>query len=271
MGIGSTVVSIYTVPIGDFVNEHNLDSPWKYSLAFVGILTFVAAVYWSKLSKNHIMPTEDIGVIDTHSYLWRSLEAWKMTALLGINSALMYAFIAWTPTILESFGYSKIEAGQIHGYLQLSSAIAAISLVKTKIKSLKPTSICLGIVLFFSILGLYRYPELAKYWIFALGFSSGGGFIISLSIIGIRTHCPHQTASLSGMVQSMGYVISSLGPLLFGIFFQKNGNWDYPFIISIGMCIAWILLCALTVNSKIIHHKNRDYQDEKISQEGFER
>ncbi len=255
MGIGSSIITIYTVPISNFVNEYNLYSAWKYSLSFVGILTLITIIYWLKLSKQHTMPTEDIEIIDTHTYLWRSLEAWKITLLLGLNSAVMYAFIAWTPAILHDVGYSKTEAGQIHGYLQFSSAIVAIFLMKIRIKDLRLTSICLGILLVLSISALYKYPHLAEYWISILGFSSGGGFIVSLSIIGVRTHCSHQTASLSGMAQSIGYVISSLGPLLFGFLYQKNGSWDYPIVFSIVICIVWIFLCIVTVNSNIIHNK----------------
>ncbi|MBY7699335.1 MFS transporter [Vibrio harveyi] len=266
MGIGSTVISIYTIPIGNLANEYNLTNSWKYSLAFVGILTLIATVFWSRLSKQHTKPTDDIEVIDTHTYLWRSLESWKITLLLGVNSALMYAFIAWTPSILQYLGYSKAEAGQIHGYLQLSSALVAIFLVKIKIKNMKLVSVCLGLLLLLSISGLYIYPNLAKYWIFALGFSSGGGFIVSLSIIGIRTHCSHQTASLSGMAQSIGYVISSLGPLVFGFLYQQSNSWGYAIILSLVMCVLWIFLCIITVNSKIIYHKEkRVYHEEKAS------
>ncbi|MEI8642082.1 hypothetical protein P4S68_17355 [Pseudoalteromonas sp. Hal099] len=65
-----------------------------------------------------------------------------------------------------------------------------------------------------------------------LGFSSGACFILGLSFISLRTDNSTQAASLSGMSQSIGYLLAAIGPMVAGALHTSTGSWSAP----LGWC-----------------------------------
>lgn len=60
------------------------------------------------------------------------------------------------------------------------------------------------------------------------GFGSGATMILGLTFIGLRASSAHQVAALSGMAQSVGYLLAACGPPLMGKIHDANGNWSVP-------------------------------------------
>ncbi|MDZ3934662.1 hypothetical protein UXB74_24795, partial [Escherichia marmotae] len=58
----------------------------------------------------------------------------------------------------------------------------------------------------------------------ALGFGSGATMILGLTFIGLRASSAHQAAALSGMAQSVGYLLAACGPPLMGKIHDANGD-----------------------------------------------
>ncbi len=48
--------------------------------------------------------------------------------------------------------------------------------------------------------------------------------ILGLTFIGLRASSAHQAAALSGMAQSVGYLLAACGPPLMGKIHDANGN-----------------------------------------------
>ena len=59
--------------------------------------------------------------------------------------------------------------------------------------------------------------------------------------MGLRTHSPAQAAALSGMAQSMGYLLAASGPPLIGLLRDSSGGWGLP----LALCLALTLLIAV--------------------------
>ncbi|MDY2571267.1 hypothetical protein R3X48_24210, partial [Salmonella enterica subsp. enterica serovar Typhimurium] len=49
--------------------------------------------------------------------------------------------------------------------------------------------------------------------------------ILGLTFIGLRASSAHQAAALSGMAQSVGYLLAACGPPLMGRIHDANGDW----------------------------------------------
>jgi MFS transporter, CP family, cyanate transporter len=47
----------------------------------------------------------------------------------------------------------------------------------------------------------------------------------------LRTTDSAQAAGLSGMAQSMGYLLAAVGPVFFGYLHDLFANWTIPFIL----------------------------------------
>lgn len=84
-------------------------------------------------------------------------------------------------------------------------------------------------------------PSIALVWTLLLGFSSGACFILGLSFISLRTDDSTQAASLSGMSQSIGYLLAALGPMVAGALHTATGSWNAP----LWLCAIAGVLCAI--------------------------
>ncbi|MGR6838238.1 MFS transporter [Aliivibrio wodanis] len=243
MGVGSTISSSAAMPMLNLADSLGITAipNWAVSLGSVIIFPIIAIAVWSLQLGNRTVPTKDTAQIDSHSYIWKTAAAWQVTAFLGLNSFIMYIFIAWLPTILVDSGYSEHQAGYLHGILQFSTAIPALILIPlmSKMKDKRVLSVLMSALAFMGICGLLMMPEFTVVWIIMFGFSCGGGFILGLSFVGIRTHDAHQAAALSGMAQCMGYLLAAVGPICFGLLHEITGSWNVSLMMCLAACIAW--------------------------------
>jgi CP family cyanate transporter-like MFS transporter len=71
-------------------------------------------------------------------------------------------------------------------------------------------------------------PSMA--WVLLAGLGSGSSLALSLAFFSLRAHDAAQTASLSGMAQSVGYSLAALGPVGFGLLHDVSGGWFAPLV-----------------------------------------
>ncbi|KXO09521.1 Transport protein [Moritella sp. JT01] len=256
MGVGASISSSTTIPMLNLADTLNVTvvPNWAFALAGTIILPVVTMLIWLPQMSSHTRPAIDTPEIDSHSYLWRSAAAWQVSGFLALNSFIMYAFIAWLPSILVDSGYSEHQAGYIHGLLQLSTAAPAIVLIPlmAKLKDKRLLSLIMTVLAFIGIIGLLMMPQHAIIWVMMFGFSCGGGFILGLSFVGLRTHDAHQAAALSGMAQCIGYLFAATGPIIFGSLHEMTGSWEMPLMITAGISIIWASLAIQAGKSEII-------------------
>ncbi|PSW60598.1 MFS transporter [Photobacterium kishitanii] len=256
MGIGSTISSSVAIPLFYLSDKlHIIAIPnWAFSLAGIIIFPVIAILVWLPQLNRHTRPSADTADIDSHSYLWRSAAAWQVTIFLGINSFIMYIFISWLPSILTHNGYTENQAGYIEGILQFSTAVPALVLIPlmVKMKDKRGISVVMALLTFIGITGLLFTPEHAVIWVVCIGFGCGGGFILGLSLVGIRTHNAQQAAVLSGMAQCMGYLLAATGPIVFGFLHERTGSWHAPLLMVSSFCIILIVLALFAGRSHVI-------------------
>ncbi|ENC9111706.1 MFS transporter, partial [Salmonella enterica subsp. enterica serovar Saintpaul] len=76
--------------------------------------------------------------------------------------------------------------------------------------------------------GLWFVPGQAIIWTLLFGFGSGATMILGLTFIGLRASSAHQAAALSGMAQSVGYLLAACGPPVMGKLHDASGSWYLP-------------------------------------------
>jgi CP family cyanate transporter-like MFS transporter len=76
-------------------------------------------------------------------------------------------------------------------------------------------------------------------WVALLGMGPGT-FPLALTLINLRTRTPGGSAALSGFTQGVGYSLSCLGPLLFGLLREYGQGWTLPFAF-LGLCVVALL------------------------------
>ncbi|EIB0969469.1 CynX/NimT family MFS transporter [Salmonella enterica] len=162
--------------------------------------------------------------------IWRSPLAWQVTLFLGLNSLIYYVIIGWLPTILISHGYSEAQAGSLHGLLQLATAAPglAIPLILHRFNDQRWIAALVSLLCAVGAAGLWFVPGQAVIWTLLFGFGSGATMILGLTFIGLRASSAHQAAALSGMAQSVGYLLAVCGPPVMGKLHDASGSWYLP-------------------------------------------
>ncbi|EAA5268791.1 MFS transporter [Salmonella enterica subsp. enterica] len=162
--------------------------------------------------------------------IWRSPLAWQVTLFLGLNSLIYYVIIGWLPTILISHGYSEAQAGSLHGLLQLATAAPGlvIPLILHRFNDQRWIAALVSLLCAVGAAGLWFVPGQAIIWTLLFGFGSGATMILGLTFIGLRASSAHQAAALSGMAQSVGYLLAACGPPVMGKLHDASGSWYLP-------------------------------------------
>ena len=77
-----------------------------------------------------------------------------------------------------------------------------------------------------------------------LGVGTGATLILGLPFIGLRASSAHQAAALSGMAQSIGYLLAACGPPLMGKIHDTAGDWQIPLL---GCALAAVIMAICGV------------------------
>lgn len=187
--------------------------------------------------------------------IWRSRLAWQVTLFLGINSLIYYVIIGWLPAILISHGYSEAQAGSLHGLLQLATAAPGIliPLVLHRLRDQRGIAAIVSLLCAFSAVGLWLFPAQAVLWTVIFGFGSGATMILGLTFIGLRASSAHQAAALSGMAQSVGYLLAACGPPLMGKIHDASGDWHIPLLACALLAVAMAVFGAFAGQDREIN------------------
>jgi CP family cyanate transporter-like MFS transporter len=81
---------------------------------------------------------------------------------------------------------------------------------------------------------LYSSIHLLQLWVIIFGSGAGFAFGLSTMFFGLRTQSAHQAAELSGMAQSIGYLLAAIGLALIGYLLDASHSWNPPLLILVG-------------------------------------
>lgn len=211
---------------------------WSGALGCWGILSLLTIFFWLPQLRNchKSMDFLQIEKKVNSINLWRSKLAWNVTMFMGAQSLIFYTVIAWLPEILESKGLGINEGGWMLSLMQLSMlpvtfivSILAGCLGKQHV--LVIVSVTLLIAGLFGI--LYGGPLLIPLWIIMIGVGVGVAFSLAIMFFSLRTKNIYEAAELSGMAQSLGYLLAAIGPVLFGWLHDITHNWTTPLLMLI--------------------------------------
>lgn len=174
---------------------------------------------------------------------WRSLLGWQVTLFMGLQSLVFYSLITWLPSIETDAGI-RAQDINIHQFLLNALGVFAslvCSAIIPRMRDQRLLATMSPLLIVAGLAGIHFAPQLALVWICLLGFAAGANIVLALSFFGLRTTHHRQAASLSGMAQTLGYLVAAAGPLAFGAFHDATGSWTPTvaglIVISIALAI----------------------------------
>ncbi|MFF5283195.1 CynX/NimT family MFS transporter [Streptomyces sp. NPDC012756] len=238
---GATAAAAAAVPL-----EKALGGGWEASLGFWSLLAAVAALAWlpqvliARGRSGHGVRAVPAGGARPVN-VWRSALAWQVTLFMGLQSLWSYVLIAWMPTIFTDHGMSRSTAGVVFAFnnlIQVAGAFA-VPLLAGRMRSQRPLIVLVTTLVAAGYAGLMVAPvEGAWLWSAVLGVGQGGAVGLALTLIVLRSGDALTAAGLSGMAQTVGYLMAAAGPLAAGALHQATGSWTLPIALVLAVCAA---------------------------------
>ncbi|MGD8195907.1 MFS transporter [Herbiconiux sp. P18] len=190
--------------------------------------------------------------------LFRSPIAWSLMLVFALTSVNAYAMFAWLPSLLVDLaGVTDAQSGALLSLFSVMGLPAAL-IVPVLAARLRNVGPLIGAGVVFYLLGyggLLLLPS-GPVWLWVAFVGLGPLlFPLSLALINLRTRTHAGSVALSSFVQSFGYGIGALGPLVVGVLHDATGGWTVPLVVLIGTALA------LTV-SGIVVARPRMLEDE---------
>jgi len=184
---------------------------------------------------------------------WKSRKAWLFLLFFGLQSSLFFSIITWLAPIASSVGMTLLQAGAL---------LSVMMTVQLFLNLLLP-------------LAMAKYPG-RKYWIylmlgsgmvatglfwtgihplmwvgaFIMGIPLGGLFPAALLLPLDETETPEETNSWTAMMQTGGFIIGGLLPLVIALVYDLTANHRYTFIIMLSLYSMMFVLTFLIGDKK---------------------
>jgi len=246
---------------------------WRLPLGmWAGLALIALAVMVPQLRRRTVVPPseDDVALVESHHPApsggttggrpaggrspWGTAIGWQVTAFMGLQSVGFYVFITWLPSMEGAAGVDAAAAG-VHQLLLNAFGIAGSLLASTLIPRFRDQRLLAvaGPTLFaLAALGVLLAPQLGGVWASMAGLAGGSSIVLALSFFGLRTRHHDQAAALSGMAQSVGYVLAAAGPIAAGALHDATGSWTPALAILTGLLVVLAVFGYLAGRARVI-------------------
>lgn len=259
MSVMAGIVSGLVYPLSEQIG-------WQWALGGWASLGIAALVAWIilrlKLGSSNKMPlvtlTENEAAQEATS-VWKSTLAWQLAIFMGLQSLLFYTIAAFLPSIWISKGLSEVEAGSMASIFQFMAPIAIIGmtwLIRKRGVRLQNVAIGATVLNVIGLIGISYLPSLMPLvWTAVMGLGCAAIFTLCIMLFSLRTYTPNQASKLSGMAQTIAYLVAFAGPFGAGWLYELSGNWNGPLLFIliltiINVIIAWLASRPIMIDGK---------------------
>lgn len=239
MNLTSALAAGFSIQIGQLSGLG-----WQGAIGVWGIFAILAFIVWLPQTTNQTAaPTPDRAI--KAGSLRKSRLAWQISIFMGLQSLLFYTLAAWLPAVLQSWGMSNDRSGWMLSYIQMAQLPVMLTapVIAGKMKDQRPMVWTTFLVLAAGLGGVFfgktQYIIIS---VILMGIGLGLAFPLVTMFFVLRTRSTAEAAKLSGMAQSVGYLLAALGPPVFGGLYSFTGHWDIPLIL-----LMVVTVCLLVV------------------------
>jgi CP family cyanate transporter-like MFS transporter len=243
LALGLTSASVLTVPIADQGAAAGEPLDWRLGIAAWALTAAVAVVPWLGLVRHDRRQEEQphrFGLADVA----RTRIGWVMAVFFGLQSLQAYVIFGWVAKVYRDAGFSPSTAGLLLGVATAVSIPLSFAIPSLTARMRDPRLLLTVVMGFYPVgyVGLMLAP-VGGAWVWAVALGIGTcTFPFILTLIGLRARTPAGTAALSGFTQSVGYLISVVGPFGIGLLHEATGGWTVPLSTLLALSVPQYLV-----------------------------
>jgi CP family cyanate transporter-like MFS transporter len=224
--------------------RHALGNSWELALLVWALPALVAAtVFIPQLFRYG----RARGVAKAHAHgIMRDLLAWQVTGFLALVASLAYAVFGWGPSMLQARGLDAATSGFVMSISYVAQMVTGFSapIIAGRQRDQRVVATALVVLTSAGLLGFIFAPVWSlTFFSIVLGLGQGGSFGVALSLIVLRSGDSHVASQLSGLAQSIGYVVGGVvGPFAVGVIHDWAGSWEAVAAFYVAIGFASLLL-----------------------------
>ncbi len=272
LNIGSMLMLTVTGPVADRFG-------WQIALGMWAVVPLIAGAVWWPLTRRRIRtgapapstppderrpggrPTPHTaasgpdgtsvtaGREPTLGGILRRPTTWMLTIAFAGQAFAYYGMTAWLPTLLgDEQGMTRGQAGAAASIFQVAALIGAFGtpVIINLFGGPLVAFVINGVLWACLPLGLLVAPDLWAVWSALSGAAQGGGFVAVFTVIVLRAGSLRENRRLSSIVQSGGYTVAALGPVVLGGLHDATGAWDASLLAALCAVGALTVLGAMS-------------------------
>lgn len=223
--VGTLLPALMAVPVADAWG-------WRSSMMVWMLPALLALIAWALVHARHrrLAATGPAPVTPTpeaEGRVARTALGWSMALTFGMTSLVTYSMFTWLPTLFREAGASPAFGGTMVALFSALGMVGALTMPALAVRLRNPFPIVLlcAACHLVAFTGLWLAPLAAPIlWVTLLGLGPST-FPLALVLVNQRSRTAAGSAALSGFSQGMGYLVSCLGPFLFGWLHAHRGGW----------------------------------------------
>ncbi|MEE8825680.1 putative transporter YycB [Lentilactobacillus sunkii] len=250
LSLSSSISAGFSAVVSHFIT-------WQIMIQFVSVIpviTIVVALMLRRYGRKKPAVKETANPLNpkVQVSVWKRPLAWALGGFMGLQSLLFYSILTWLPPILMASGINQNTAGYLLGLLQLV-ALPISFVVPRIISSVAKQSIMIWTISVLFVIGIGSLMLASQSFWFAvaacvlLGLSTNMAFSEAMTLFSLKTRNPNETASASGMGQSIGYILAATGPMICGWLHGLTTNW-FAVLIFLLLVTAVMTFVGLLVD-----------------------
>ena len=225
---------------------------WHAALALWGGFALLALLCWLPQVHRSSRPTGPAA--PRAGGMWRDGIAWQVTAYMGLQSLGFFSVSAWLPAVFMARGYDAATAGWL---LSLSSIVGVLGSLTAPVLAARyrrQRVLAAGITALtaLGLLCVLLLPGAEVVAVALLGLGQSAALGLALTLMALRTPDAAQAAQLSGMAQSVGYVLAAAGPFAVGVVHDATGGWTGPLLLLLGLLVVQAAAGVLAGRDRLV-------------------
>jgi len=229
MNLTAALASGFSVKIGEWTGFG-----WRGSLgiwlviAGLGLFVLILELIFNK--KN---PDQTKAALSSSDFnMFKSVQAWNISIFMGLQSLFYYCMVAWLPSFLSDYHMQGDSTGWVLFVIQITMIPVTFCspIIANKMKDQRILIVLICVLMLISTM---MFAWLQSQWIYVnaviIGISNGLSFSLSILFFSTRTKNSANAVKISGMAQSVGYLIAAFGPPVFGKLHDWDVSWKSSF------------------------------------------
>jgi len=223
---------------------------WEFSLAFWSSLALIAVLVWIIAMKPEMDSKIHVKTDIEQPFRspWLNKRAWLILLFFGFQSSLFFSLTTWLASAASEWGFNMVQAGSIISIMTITQIVANI-LISVLLMKFPNRFIWIYTALFVGLIGiiLFLTENTILVWpaFILLGITLGALFPLALLLPLDETTDAKEANAWTAMVQTGGYIMSGLVPLLIGILYDWRGTHKITFYVLFALILAMLIVTYL--------------------------